>query len=207
MVTIEEYTRCQIECSVLLESLETAVSHASRLIGFTDVLNEDDNCNVIELRPYASDHFEDLVKTARQISSYSDRLINKLALLKNAIQHVSDAQRDVRNVRNVRNEFYSALKNLLLSFTRPVKNEDGTVLPNKLVSVTIDDQYKRTCDDVVDVYVSSFHKSDPHLFMIKLFDSNSRINVIYSNKTILQYDICNVDDAAKSVVDCILSRM
>ena len=43
--------------------------------------------------------------------------------------------------------------------------------------------------------------------MIKLFDSNSRINVIYSNKTILQYDICNVDDAAKSVVDCILSRM
>ena len=204
MVTIEEYTRCQIECSVLLESLETAVSHASRLIGFTDVLNEDDNGNVIELRPYASDHFEDLVKTARQISSYSDRLINKLALLKNAIQHVSDAQRDVQNVRN---EFYSALKNLLLSFTRPVKNEDGTVLPNKLVSVTIDDQYKRTCDDVVDVYVSSFHKSDPHLFMIKLFDSNSRINVIYSNKTILQYDICNVDDAAKSVVDCILSRM
>ena len=207
MVTIEEYTRCQIECSVLLESLETAVSHASRLIGFTDVLNEDDNGNVIELRPYASDHFEDLVKTARQISSYSDRLINKLALLKNAIQHVSDAQRDVRNVRNVRNEFYSALKNLLLSFTRPVKNEDGTVLPNKLVSVTIDDQHKRTCDDVVDVYVSSFRKSDPHLFMIKLFDSNSRINVIYSNKTILQYDICNVDDAAKSVVDCILSRM
>ena len=207
MVTIEEYTRSQIECSVLLESLETAVSHASRLIGFTDVLNEDDNGNVIELRPYASDHFEDLVKTARQISSYSDRLINKLALFRNAIQHVSDAQRDVRNVRNVRNEFYSALKNLLLSFTRPVKNEDGTVLPNKLVSVTIDDQYKRTCDDVVDVYVSSFHKSDPHLFMIKLFDSNSRINVIYSNKTILQYDICNVDDAAKSVVDCILSRM
>ena len=192
---------------MLLESLETAVSHASRLIGFTDVLNEDDNGNVIELRPYASDHFEDLVKTARQISSYSDRLINKLALLKNAIQHVSDAQIDVRNVRNVRNEFYSALKNLLLSFTRPVKNEDGTVLPNKLVSVTIDDQYKRTCDDVVDVYVSSFHESDPHLFMIKLFDSNSRINVIYSNKTILQYDICNVDDAAKSVVDCILSRM
>lgn len=207
MVTIEEYVRCQNECSVLLESLDTAVSHASRLIGFTDVLNEDDNGNVIELRPYASDHFEDLVKTARQISSYSDRLINKLALLKNAIQHVSDAQRDVWNVRNVRNEFYSALKNLLLSFTRPVKNEDGTVLPNRLVSVTIDDQYKRTCDDVVDVYVSSFHKSDPHLFMIKLFDSNSRINVIYSNKTILQYDICNVDDAAKSVVDCILSRM
>lgn len=207
MVTIEEYVRCQNECSVLLESLDTAVSHASRLIGFTDVLNEDENGNVIELRPYASDHFEDLVKTARQISSYSDRLINKLALFKNAIKNISDEQSDVRNVRNVRNEFYSALKNLLLSFTRPVKNEDGTVLPNKLVSVTIDDKYKRTCDDVVDVYVSSFHKSDPHLFMIKLFDSNSRINVIYSNKTILQYDICNVDDAAKSVVDCILSRM
>ena len=27
----------------LLESLDTAVSHASRLIGFTDVLNEDDD--------------------------------------------------------------------------------------------------------------------------------------------------------------------
>ena len=166
MVTIEDYLRCQNECSVLLESLEMTVSHASRLIGFTDVLNEDDNGNVIELRPYASDHFENLVKTAQQISSYSDRLINKLALLKNAIKHVSDAQRDVRNVRN---EFYSALKNLLLSFTRPVKNEDGTVLPNKLVSVTIDDQYKRACDDVVDVYVSSFDKSDPQLFTIKSF--------------------------------------
>lgn len=97
MVTIEEYTRCQIECSVLLESLETAVSHASRLIGFTDVLNEDDNGNVIELRPYASDHFEDIVKTARQISSYSDRLINKLALLKNAIKNISDEHSNVRN--------------------------------------------------------------------------------------------------------------
>ena len=97
MVTIEEYLRCQTECSVLLESLEMTISHASRLIGFTDILNEDDNGNVIELRPYASDHFENLVKTAQQISSYSDRLINKLALLKNAIKHVSDAQSDVRN--------------------------------------------------------------------------------------------------------------
>ena len=207
MVTIEDYLRCQNECSVLLESLEMAVSYAGRLIGFTDVLNEDDNGNVIELRPYASDHFENLVKTAQQISSYSDRLINKLALLKNAIKHVSDAQRDVRDVRNVRNEFYSALKNLLLSFTRPVKNEDGTVLPNKLVSVTIADQYKRACDDVVDVYVSSFDKSDPQLFTIKSFGSNSRISVTHNNKTIIQVDLCSVDDAAKSVADCILSRM
>ena len=97
MVTIEEYTRCQIECSVLLESLETAVSHASRLIGFTDVVNEDDNGNVIELRPYASDHFEDLVKTARQISSYSDRLINKLVLFRNAIKNISDEHHNARN--------------------------------------------------------------------------------------------------------------
>ena len=97
MVTIEEYTRCQIECSVLLESLETAVSHASRLIGFTDVVNEDDNGNVIELRPYASDHFEDRVKTARQISSYSDRLINKLVLFRNAIKNISDEHHNARN--------------------------------------------------------------------------------------------------------------
>ena len=88
MVTIEEYSRCQNECSVLLESLEMTVSHACRLIGFTDVLNEDDNGNVIELRPYASEHFENLVKTAKQISSYSDRLINKLALFRNAIEHI-----------------------------------------------------------------------------------------------------------------------
>lgn len=97
MVTIEEYSRCQNECSVLLESLEMAVNHASRLIGFTDVLNEDDNGNVIELRPYASEHFENLVKTAKQISSYSDRLINKLALFKNVIERVSDEQSDARN--------------------------------------------------------------------------------------------------------------
>ena len=97
MVTIEEYLRCQTECSVLLESLEIAVSHASRLIGFTDVLNEDDNGNVIELRPCASEHFENLVRTAKQISSYSDRLINKLALFKNVIEHVSDEQSDARN--------------------------------------------------------------------------------------------------------------
>ena len=97
MVTIEEYVRCQNECSVLLESLETAVSYAGRLIGFTDLLNEDDNGNVIELRPYASDHFENLVKTAKQISSYSDRLINKLLLFKNVIERVSDEQSDARN--------------------------------------------------------------------------------------------------------------
>ena len=97
MVTIEEYVRCQNECSVLLESLEMAISHASRLIGFTDVLNEDDNGNVIELRPYASEHFENLVKTAKQISSYSDRLINKLALFRNAIENVSDEHPNARN--------------------------------------------------------------------------------------------------------------
>ena len=97
MVTIEEYLRCQNECSALLESLEMTVSHASRLIGFTDVLNEDDNGNVIELRPYASEHFENLVKTAKQISSYSDRLVNKLELFRNAIEHISDEQNDVRN--------------------------------------------------------------------------------------------------------------
>lgn len=97
MVTIEDYLRCQNECSVLLESLEVNVSHASRLISFTDVINEDDNGNVIELRPYASDHFENLVKTAKQISSYSDRLIYKLALFRNAIENISDEQSDVRN--------------------------------------------------------------------------------------------------------------
>ena len=97
MVTIEEYVRCQNECSVLLESLEMTISHASRLIGFTDVLSEDDNGNVTELRPCASEHFENLVKTAKQISSYSDRLINKLALFKNAIERVLDEQSDARN--------------------------------------------------------------------------------------------------------------
>ena len=97
MVTIEDYLRCQNECSVLLESLEVNVSHASRLISFTDVINEDDNGNVIELRPYASDHFENLVKTAKQISSYSDRLIYKLALFRNAIENISDEQSDVWN--------------------------------------------------------------------------------------------------------------
>ena len=95
MVTIEDYLRCQNECSVLLESLEVNVSHASRLISFTDVINEDENGNVIELRPYASDHFENLVKTAKQISSYSDRLIYKLALFRNAIENISDEQSDV----------------------------------------------------------------------------------------------------------------
>lgn len=97
MVTIEEYLRCQNECSALLESLEMNVSHASRLISFTDVLNEDDDGNVIELRPYANEHFENLVKTAKQISSYSDRLINKLALFKSSIERVLDEQSDARN--------------------------------------------------------------------------------------------------------------
>lgn len=97
MVTIEEYIRCQNECSVLLESLEMTISHASRLIGFTDVLSEDDNGNVTELRPCASEHFENLVKTAKQISSYSDRLINKLTLFKSAIERVSYEHNNVRN--------------------------------------------------------------------------------------------------------------
>ena len=202
MVTIEEYSRCQNECSVLLESLEMAVSHAGRLIGFTDVLKEDDNGNVIELRPCASEHFENLVKTAKQISSYSDRLINKLALFKNAIELVSDEHSDARN------SFYSALEKLLCSFTRPIKNEDGTVSPNKLVSVCIDDNsYNRTGNDAVDVSVSSLDKSDPQLFTIKSFGSNSRISVIHDNKTIIQVDLCSVEDAAKSVAHCILSRM
>lgn len=204
MVTIEEYLRYQNECSALLESLEMNVSHASRLIGFTDVLNEDDNGNVIELRPYASEHFENLVKTAKQISSYSDRLINKLALFRNAIESISDEQ------SNTRNSFCLALEKLLCSFTRPIKNEDGTVSPNKLVSVCIDDRsYNRTCNDAVDVSVSisSINKSDPQLFIIESFDSNSKISIIYNNKTILQADICDCDDAAKQVVDCILSRM
>ena len=202
MVNIEEYSRCQNECSVLLESLEMTISHASRLIGFTDVLNEDDNGNVIELRPYASEHFENLVKTAKQISSYSDRLINKLALFRNAIELVSDEHSDARN------SFYSALEKLLCSFTRPIKNEDGTVSPNKLVSVCINDNsYNRTGNDAVDVSVSYLDKSDPQLFTIKYFDSNSRISVIHDNKTIIRVDLCSVEDAAKSVVDCILSRM
>lgn len=202
MVTIEDYLRCQNECSVILESLEMTVSHASRLIGFTDVLNEDDNGNVIELRPYASEHFENLVKTAKQISSYSDRLVNKLALFRNAIESISDEQ------SNTLNSFCSALQELLCSFTRPIKNEDGTVSPNKLASVCINDHsYNRTCNDIVHVSVSSTYKSGPQLFIIEYFDSDSKISAIYNNKTILQVDICDVDDAAKQIVDCILSRV
>ena len=202
MVTIEDYSRRQNECSALLESLEMAVSHACRLIGFTDVINEDDNGNVIELRPYASEHFENLVKTAKQISSYSDRLINKLALFRNAIESISDEQ------SNTLNSFYLALEKLLCSFTRPIKNEDGTVSHNKLVSVCINyHSYNRTCNDIVHVSVSSIDKSDPHLFIIEYFDSDSKISVIYNNKIIIKVDLCDVDDAAKQVVGCILSRM
>lgn len=202
MVTIEDYLRCQNECSALLESLEMAVSHACRLIGFTDVINEDDNGNVIELRPYASEHFENLVKTAKQISSYSDRLINKLALFRNAIESISDEQ------SNTLNSFYLALEKLLCSFTRPIKNEDGTVSHNKLVSVCINyHSYNRTCNDIVHVSVSSIDKSDHHLFIIEYFDSDSKISVIYNNKIIIKVDLCDVDDAAKQVVGCILSRM
>ena len=201
MVTIEEYCDAQNECSVLLESLEMAVDYAGKLIGFTGIHKEDDNGNVIELQPCASEHFESLVKTAKQISSYSDRLINKLALFKTVIKHISVEYNDARN------SFYSTLEKSLCSFARPIQNEDGTVLPNKLVSIRIDDSYKRTGTDVVEVTVASLEKSDPQLFMIMPFDSNSRMKVVYNNNIIHQVDLGDGEEAAKSVVGCILSRM
>ncbi len=90
MVTIEDYCDAQNECSVLLDSLDVTVNYASKLLGFTGIHKEDDNGNVTELQPCACEHFESLLKTAKQISSYSDRLTNKLLQFKKVIDRIQE---------------------------------------------------------------------------------------------------------------------
>lgn len=92
MVKFSEFVDVMNECVVLLESLQMMSDHASKLIGFVGIDKEDENDMILSLQPCTVEHFENLQKTAKQISSYADRFGNKLQAFKKVIDAVENKQ-------------------------------------------------------------------------------------------------------------------
>lgn len=90
MVKVNDYCDAMNQCGVLLDSLTMMVEHSSKLLGFTSWDRSDDDDNVTRLEPMAKEHFENLVRAGKQISSYADRLNNKIRDYKNVIDLVED---------------------------------------------------------------------------------------------------------------------
>lgn len=202
MVKASEFCNAQNECFILLDSLETTTDYADKLlkfVGFADVDNDD---NILKMTPLAEEHFNNLVKVAKQLSSYADRFNNKLPQLKKILNRFSSA-----DYKDARKAFYTTLTKLLCDAGKPIVNSNGSVSPNKLISIRIDDAYERTGTDIVEIHVSSFKNTDPQLFIIMPFDSNLRMKVVYNDDIIYQTDIGDGNVAAESVAGCILSRM
>lgn len=88
MITLDKFCDIQNDCNVLIDALDVTVNYAGKLLGFTGIYKQDDYGNPTELQPYAAEHFDNLQKAAKQISSYADRLNNKLNAFKNAIDQV-----------------------------------------------------------------------------------------------------------------------
>lgn len=85
-----EFFDAQNECIVLLESLQIIAEYAGKLLGFVAVRREDDENNIISLQPCSHEHFENLQKVAKQLSSYSDRFNNKLNTFKKVVDTVEE---------------------------------------------------------------------------------------------------------------------
>ena len=82
MLKASEFCDAQNECIILLDSLQLMTDHISKLFGFINIQSEDDDGTINSLMPYSDEHFENLQKAAKQLSSYSDRFINKLNAFK-----------------------------------------------------------------------------------------------------------------------------
>ena len=90
MVKFSEFVGVMNECVTLLESVQMMSDHANKLLGFIGIDKEDENDMILSLQPCTVEHFENLQKTSKQISSYADRFGNKLLNLKNVIDAVDD---------------------------------------------------------------------------------------------------------------------
>jgi hypothetical protein len=205
MVTTNDFCDVQSECVILLESLQSCSEYADRLLGFvcTDKI-DDSTGEILSLQPLAEEHFENLLKTAKQISSFADRFNNKLNQLNKLIKKISSDYDELRK------QFMSLLEKELCQLTRPVNNADGTVSPNKLLSLRIDDAYKRTGTDVVEISVSSLTSTEPQLFMIiRDNDKDFKMKIICNkNNSIVSYAFLNdITKAVNIVVAAILSNM
>ena len=90
MVKVQDYCDAMNQCGVLLDSLTMMVDHASKLLGFTSWDRSDEDDNITRLEPMAVEHFDNLARAAKQISSYADRLNNKIRDYKNTIDLVEN---------------------------------------------------------------------------------------------------------------------
>ena len=85
MTTVGEFYKIQNECLTLLQSIKITTEHASNLISFVDFRQEDENEVITEMQPMYKEHFDNLQKSVSFLSSYADRLGNKLNQFKDVI--------------------------------------------------------------------------------------------------------------------------
>jgi hypothetical protein len=88
MLKASEFCNAQNECVTLLESLDMTTEYASKLIGFISWANVTDDDEITQMQPMAEEHFNNLVKVAKQLSSYAYRFNNKLKECKEVIDQI-----------------------------------------------------------------------------------------------------------------------
>lgn len=84
-----KFCNVQNECVTLLESLEVATNYANKLIGFVAWSDVDDDDNITQMQPMAEEHFDNLVKLSKQLSSYADRFGNKLKEFRDVLELIN----------------------------------------------------------------------------------------------------------------------
>lgn len=89
MVKEDEFWNVQNECVIMLDSINVLSDYASKLLGFVSIKSEDENGNITQLQPCTMEHFANLYNTATQVSSYSDRFINKLNALSKILNKIN----------------------------------------------------------------------------------------------------------------------
>lgn len=82
MVKQSEYENLRTECFILLSSLRATAEFVSDLLGNTGVCEVDDNDDIISTASCADENLATVCNASKQISSFADRLTNKLKVLK-----------------------------------------------------------------------------------------------------------------------------
>ena len=100
MTTVQQFIDFHKECNIIIHSIRMNIDYAERLLDFIIPLKEDDKDCITQFQPLTQEHFATLNKTAKQLSSLSDRFNNKLSYLKKFIDEVDSTNNHDNNNDN-----------------------------------------------------------------------------------------------------------
>lgn len=79
MINYKEFEQIEDDCATLISSIEYQIKYASDILGIACRCGEIDDLNIVHsMNKYSDEHLKTLMYTVKQISSKSDKLVNRL---------------------------------------------------------------------------------------------------------------------------------